>query len=324
MSMNTSEDRRIDSERNAAMLDSVSRRNFLLFVEKPDELTVELFNYWVKHGCHYQLVSRYIITPEMAAYLLADDINSCNRSIRKRNLETLKTRWTDGEFQFTGEPIQISQEGNLLNGQHRLRATKETGVPIDVLVIFGMPQDVFAILDQGARRNWADVLSATGHQNAKKLAAAIAQMEAYSRNQFGRNNTAYRNANERHKGNEEVIELAARYPGLGDHVTNSSPFIGNSVLAATSYLTASISPSDSADFVAVLKNHDNVSNPTLFQDNALALRSRLLRAKTAKNPKDKLPQEVAAAYTVLAWNASRDGKQLRVFKWHGDKSPRFK
>lgn len=292
-------------------------------IDSPLLLTDDAFNRCIEGGRKHFIVGRYIIDDQMAATLLSPDHNSCNRGFRNRNLETLKQRWANSEFQFTGEPIQISQEGKLLNGQHRLRATKETGVPIDVLMIFGLPQEVFSVLDQGAKRNWSDVLSAQGHQHAKKLAGAIAQLEAYHGHQFGRNYTAYRHRNGRHKGNEEVVQLVQKYPDLDVSVakTLTSPFIAHGVLAATHYLTSAMSPEESESFISVFKNHDNVAQPTLFQQNALHLRSRLLKAKTDGQP---LQREATAAYVVKAWNASREGRELKVFRWNGDKSPSFK
>ena len=292
-------------------------------IDHQQVLTDDIFNQCIEIGSQHVMVGRFVIDDLMASTLLSPDHNSCNRGFRNRNLETLKQRWASGEFQFTGEPIQISREGKLLNGQHRLRATRETGIPIDVLMIFGLPQEVFAVLDQGAKRNWADVLSSAGHQNAKKLAAAIAQLEAYSGQQFGRNYTAYRHKNERHKGNEEVVELAEKYPGLDVSVskTLSSPLIAHGVLAATHFLTSKLSPAEAESFVSVFKSHDNVAQPTLFQQNALHLRSRLLKAKTDGQ---LLQREAVAAYVVKAWNASREGRELKVFRWTGDKSPLFK
>jgi hypothetical protein len=71
-----------------------------------------------------------------------------------------------GRWKMTGEPIQISRSGALLNGQHRLTAfaTSDTLKSMEFLFVTGLDDKVQVAMDQGAARGVADALKiANGH-----------------------------------------------------------------------------------------------------------------------------------------------------------------
>lgn len=124
------------------------------------------------------LIARAIITPEVARQLL-DNNNTRNRSVRKSQMTFLVGQLTQGKFVFNGETIVFGDDGNINNGQHRLRSCVESAVEIDVLLCFGVPVDRFTTYDQSSRRTPGDVLSIKGHANAVKLSAALRHIDNY-------------------------------------------------------------------------------------------------------------------------------------------------
>jgi len=78
--------------------------------------------------------------------------NSGNRRVNRRKLEVLAEQMRSGAFENTSEPIIISAEGILNNGQHRLLAVVEADVVVDMDVRFGIPRRVFTKTDTGAPR----------------------------------------------------------------------------------------------------------------------------------------------------------------------------
>ena len=99
-----------------------------------------------------------IITPERAAELLQN--NPKNRHLRGRRVAAYANALKNGEWKQNTDPIAISEDGELLNGQHRLVAIIKSGVSMDCLVAYDCPKDT--IFDKGAERNIGDSLYMRG------------------------------------------------------------------------------------------------------------------------------------------------------------------
>src|SRR6185369_3431611 len=77
-----------------------------------------------------------------------------------------------GRWTLNGEPIIVSDTGELNDGQHRCRAVIDANTPIDVVLIVGIKRDTRITLDQGKVRTAGDFLSMEGNINANVLGAA--------------------------------------------------------------------------------------------------------------------------------------------------------
>src|SRR5690606_28146234 len=100
-------------------------------------------------------------TPDRARELLA-----LNTLPSQRNLGTNRgaykmavTAIRAGQWHLTHQGIAISDKGHLLDGQHRLHAVIETGIAINSIVAYGVPEESFTDIDSGAARRTADFLS---------------------------------------------------------------------------------------------------------------------------------------------------------------------
>jgi hypothetical protein len=78
-----------------------------------------------------------------------------------------------GEFENTGEPLILSAEGVLNNGQHRLLALVDADATVDLDVRFGIPRRAFSKTDTGTSRNPADVLTILGVRHGSDIARAV-------------------------------------------------------------------------------------------------------------------------------------------------------
>jgi hypothetical protein len=112
-----------------------------------------------------------LITPEIAEDLLTN--NSINRPFNKANLVYLKSQLLSGHWLLTHQGIAISNNGVVLDGQHRLRAVLETGISVEMLVTSNVEESVFSVLDTGKRRDGSDVLSVNGASNTHTTSSAI-------------------------------------------------------------------------------------------------------------------------------------------------------
>lgn len=95
------------------------------------------------------------ISPEIATRLLEQ--NTGNRNISDRVVQQYAREMKAGRWRETGNPINISKNGVLLNGQHRLWAIVESGVTLRFHVIYEDDSEAFATFDTGRTRT-TDVL----------------------------------------------------------------------------------------------------------------------------------------------------------------------
>ena len=111
------------------------------------------------------------ITPERAKLLLGK--NTTNRNLTISNVRFFEEQLKRGEFMLTHQGIAIGDDGQLLDGQHRLHAIVNTGISAQMLVVCGLAHDSFQVLDTGRTRRASDVLSVSGATQACALAGAI-------------------------------------------------------------------------------------------------------------------------------------------------------
>lgn len=97
------------------------------------------------------------VTPQMAADWL--QANTENRPLRRTVVNGLKESLSRGEYIPTHQGIAFSEDGTLLDGQHRLTAISELRDGLfPMLVTWGVAKDAFKVMDIGVKRTAADAL----------------------------------------------------------------------------------------------------------------------------------------------------------------------
>lgn len=76
-----------------------------------------------------------------------------------------------GLWRPSHQGIAFDEEGNLLDGQHRLAAIVESGVAVTLTVAIGVPSSSLTVLDVGRKRTVADMLAIEGLKNPNVLAS---------------------------------------------------------------------------------------------------------------------------------------------------------
>ena len=71
------------------------------------------------------------------------------------------------------EPIQISKDGKLMNGHHRLMAVIEYGGPVQFRVEFGVSADVMDFIDRNAPRSVGDIMAISYGWTSSRVRVAI-------------------------------------------------------------------------------------------------------------------------------------------------------
>lgn len=252
------------------------------------------------------------LTPEKAHELL--QANVCNRPLRRLYVEKLAEAMRNDEWRMNAEPIQIANDGTLLNGQHRLSAIVESGVTIPALVVTGLPTEALRNLDTGIRRNLSDVLALKGELDTTALAAALGLLHRY------RKGVRMEGAGRTAPSVQEALALLEREPEIRDAVKTARKLyrqnhVRLSVMATLIYLF------DEADTGAGTRFFEALCVPDASVGSPLrALQSILARSRLDRTY--RLPPYSLCAMTIKAFNAWSNGTSIAVLSFRpGGDSP---
>jgi hypothetical protein len=141
-----------------------------------------------------------------------------------------------GDWMVTHQGIAFDVHGVLVDGQHRLAAIVEAGVPVEMMVFTDVTEGTFDVLDTGRRRNAADVLAVEGEKSATMLAAMVRTVWLYE-NRPDLNWSGGSAA----VTNHQIVQTLTAHPALreflsvGEQVASSTGMI-KSAAGAASYL----------------------------------------------------------------------------------------
>jgi hypothetical protein len=102
-----------------------------------------------------------LMTVERAQQLL-DNNHPKNLTMKPAKIKQMTNDILNGDWRLTPEPIIVSSEGVLLDGQNRCMACLNADIAIPVFLCTGAPEDVMLAVNVGASRNVADVARIMG------------------------------------------------------------------------------------------------------------------------------------------------------------------
>jgi hypothetical protein len=255
--------------------------------------------------------TRTILLDKALATVLLET-NTGNRRVSKRRVNQLAEQMRGGQFENTGEPIIISVEGILNNGQHRLLAVIEADVAVEMDVRFGIPRRAFTKTDTGAGRTGADVLAISGVANPTQISTALRLLLAYERGlpEHVRDHTP----------NDEIFRAYERWPDIVEAAVQVQAYnfpkaVRSTPLYATTFLAMR------APGVTKLQSwlHILATGLEADRDNpAYQLRERLIRGfETQSGTREK--QLERFSLMIKSWNLFRKGETvpMRDFRWRG-------
>jgi hypothetical protein len=248
------------------------------------------------------------LTPALAAELLSR--NPANRPISQSIVDRYVRDIRAGRWSLNGEPVIISNDGLLNDGQHRCAAVVEANKPIQTLLVVGVRRDSRMTLDQGNVRTSGHYLQMSGHPDSNNLAAAANFVWQYRecgqlvRGGLGRANKS------------EVLQTVEHYKSIADSVrkissNRSNLFGGRSLLAFCHWAISQRAGEAAADaFFKSLIDGANLAT----KDPILVCRNRLLeRGRMYPNERAEL--------IFRAWNAHRRRQSVSKIQVMGGKLP---
>ena len=103
------------------------------------------------------------VTPEIAREWLEKNMKN-NRPVLKATVHSYARQMRNGTWNLTHQGIAFDEDGNLIDGQHRLSAVVEANIPVMMNVTRNVerkPGEVFTI-DMGRKRTYANVTLMSG------------------------------------------------------------------------------------------------------------------------------------------------------------------
>lgn len=248
------------------------------------------------------------ITKQRADELLA--MNHNNRPLRERYVADLCSRLQRGEWKLNGEAIKVNGHA-LVDGQHRCTAVSRTGIPIESLVVYGLPDDIAETLDTGRGRSPSDVLSMRGEKHAAMLAAAASWLLRYYDGNITSHRQAYTHA--------QIIASIEQHPGIRHSVKwvgNCAPtFIKHSGVAAMHYLCSQSDRDAARVYFEALFSGEGLTK----HDPAYRVREAFIANRAAMR---KVSHGILCAYVIKGWNCYINGTPLKVLRQRpGDDFP---
>ena len=251
------------------------------------------------------------ITPEMAAGFIAR--NNRNRPIRDDDVNTYARDMIAGAWPVNGETLKVARNDDVLDGQHRLLACMRAGVPFRSYIVTGLPAGIQDTIDCGIVRKDSDQLGLHGEYQPKSLAAITKWAIRWAAG--GRGRSVGGTIKPSHS---EVIGFIRANPEIRDATRWGISARGRyKSVRISSYgmawwlfthidggVYSDLSRHRAEDFLekAVTGADIGIGNP------AYSLRERFRRAREMD---ERLNEYEQLALFIIAWNAWRDGKEIR-------------
>lgn len=270
-------------------------------------------------------IEQVMMTPALAVELMGRNERNRPRSsatVDKYGRDLLSGAWNDN-----AQPVRVAWTGRLLDGQHRLQAIINTGVTIPMIVIYGLEEDSFEVMDRGGAKRFKDALTNRGVANAGAVAAACRLYMLWTRYDLGKRPHPMLSV-------PELDRTLADHPGLATTTLALHHLRRRMIPAAAmavEYRLRELSPEKAASFFDALITGENLSKG----DPRLVLRDVLgemyvrtdgggggagrgqPRRTWSPDPGEQI------ALCVMAWNAFVAGKKLTAAKLKWDREAPF-
>ncbi len=248
-------------------------------------------------------IHQVTITPEMAMELL--EHNHLNRPLSQAHVNRIAAQIRTGKWRFNGDTIKISDDGEVLDGQHRLWAIIEAKMPVDTIIVYGVKPDAFQTVDTIHRhRSHADALALVGvAEHRRELAAAIAWLVRFQRGVFRGPFARVENA--------EVEQMFEQHPAMAEAVLRAKKavrgYASPGLIGFLYYILVNRDPMVAERFIVTLENPTAKS----VDDPFFRLRNYLVNAKL-RNGVDAI---MTIALTIRAANAAHEGRKIQNLVW---------
>lgn len=276
---------------------ATSRNVIQLKTAGPRQISPEQLQRWIRDPSPRSELD-VLLTPDLARMLLkCNESGKTNRHMVRSHILAIRHAIASGSWENTGEPIIVSDEKLLNDGQYRCEAVVATNTPIVVDLRFGIKRHAFCWTNSGRHRGGGDALSILGLPNAHTVASVARVVVAYAR--------GLPEAYLRPIGNGEIADAVARWPELPDTtrltVGRQIPPFRNGMIGAIGFFAYRTGPrAQFEDFIATMFSGTGTASDPAHQWREYIVRNPMaIGSKTARL--------TVLALGIIAWNQYRRG-----------------
>lgn len=249
------------------------------------------------------------IYPSVAKEMLKTNIHN-----RDEKANPLVKEIVAGQWKLNGAAIVFSNDGILLDGQHRLRACVNADMPIDTFVVRGIDMNAQMSIDVGKKRNVNDYLKLMGYKNYVTVASIGSAMQRLD--EFGMPRCFNKPKGSEFSVASTVGYIVENYESRIEPIVRDADNIKRRYKGVCTGIIGVIIDTikeygaEQADIDEFLRQLRGVSTPC---HSVYVLQQRLDR--NANDKMGKLPQEYIGAFVIKGWNAYITGEDLKILKY---------
>lgn len=243
------------------------------------------------------------VTPELAADMLKR--NTLNRPKKLQKIKLYAQSMREGRWPVTGSPLQFGKTGRLVDGQNRLQAIIDSGITLRMLVVEGIDESTFDVIDSGAKRSSSDVLVMLGYEGWIAATGAAASTIAFNL-KGGHMPFSYQlSAQSVREFVEESPELMQSVEFLSELPRKGAP-LPHAAAAALHYIMAKSSAAAADRYMQQLF----VGNDMQAGDMVLKLRNHLMAREASGTVRNKNGRTQTIGAVIKVWNSQRAGRNI--------------
>lgn len=246
------------------------------------------------------------VTPDMASDWLSYRNHPKNRPLSKSVAGKYQADMESGRWALTPEGLIFDTQGQIISGQHRLKAVANSGKSFDFWIFPDQPRDIFDVVDQGYKRTAAHVLRvphAVSIANAARHLAALADGDRWGMPRFPKITTP------------EIVETFRAWPEITWYATEASTVYGSTGMPVGAHLALLAQAARTEHIGRIEPWLDALHTGASLApgDARLALRNRFqsgIQVISGVNRRD-----LAYALMVKAWNAFVQDQDITLLRW---------
>lgn len=256
------------------------------------------------------------------------DKKTKNRPLMESSARRLARSIDRGEWVTNGESVIFDASGNLMDGQHRMRAIVLANRPIVTYCVFlqRSREAAFDTIDLGSIRKVSDMIALDGHSLYRQCAAVARLLHAYefmvsneasglSCATGGNQGAAPSSTAMKRFYEQNQVEIDAATAFVSPFKKQLTGFIPESIVGFATLMARRYDPVKAGRFIEAVVTGENLSKTSPIW---------LLRTQILQAGRKELGPSYKLALLIKTWNAYAAGLQIKTLKFSSNESfPRF-
>ena len=252
------------------------------------------------------------LTPDLAREFLSHNTKNY-RGVRDPEVHSLAGVMRRGEWVINNDAICFSEDGTMINGQHRCLAVIRSGVTVPILVMRGVAMVAADSMDTGRKRTPGQVLAHHGYSNATELAGAIRSYNnlIHGYNAGNLTNPQILNFADKH---HEVLRISMSH---GKKVARDIVGTPKGMCAGIHFAFGQIDPERANEFFVRFSDGTGLYDRHPIH----TLRKKLRTVTGGPSRRHRLDEIWFSAVVIKSWNIWYEHGTVRNLDWRGRANP---